>query len=173
MRSHVFIVAAMFAVLTFAVDLVPHPAGSLFQLFTAFFITMASLIVRRHGTATFVCLIAGLLDAFYTGLPAALFLFLVRGGTFDLFISTFRAWKGDPPHLIKISAASAMSSTITGLTTYIVIVEGLKIMVMPFHLFTIFIVASTILSSLGAALAVRTWRMLPPSIKRTDMIGVP
>lgn len=164
-RSYVFILIAIFAVLTFAVELVPPPTGKLLQLFTSLFLTMALLLTRRHGTITFICLIVGFLDALYTGLPIALFLFLIRGGTFDLLIFSLKVWKGDKPHLIKISIASGISSIITGLAAYTVVIDWLKIMEVSFQIFTGFIVASTIFSILGAALAVRIWRKLPQTIK--------
>lgn len=66
-------VSSIFGVLIFLVELIPPPTSRFFQLFTALFITTAALTVHRPGGATYACLIAGILDAFYTGLPIAFF----------------------------------------------------------------------------------------------------
>jgi len=94
-------VSSIFGVLIFLVELIPPPTSRFFQLFTALFITTAALTVHRPGGATYACLIAGILDAFYTGLPIAFLLFAVRGGTFDLALSILKLQ--NPPSQFKIA----------------------------------------------------------------------
>ncbi len=160
MRSSSIKVAlsAIFGVLIFLVELIPPPMSKLFQIFTALFITMAALAIRRPGGATYACLIAGLLDAFYTGLPIAFVLFMVRGGIFDLALYLLKVWNLQSS--IKVLTSSVISSVVTGLIAYLTLVEWLKIIIMPFEIFALFIGASTILSGIGAVIGVKLWQRL-------------
>jgi len=152
-------VSTIFGVLIFSIELIPPPTSRFFQVFTALFITIAALTIQKPGGATYTCLIAGLIDAFYTGLPIAFVLFAVRGGTFDLTLSAFGAWNSPPS--IKVAASSALSSVVTGFVAYLTIVEWLGIVAMPFEVFMLFIIVSTILSAIGAIMGVKLWQRLP------------
>jgi len=152
-------VSTIFGVLVFLIELIPPPTSRFLQVFTALFITIAALTIHKPGGATYTCLIAGLIDAFYTGLPIALVLFAVRGGTFDLALSALRT--RDSPAPIKVATPSVLSSVITGFAAYLTIVEWLKITVMPFEVFTLFIAVSAILSGIGAIIGVKLWQRLP------------
>ena len=151
-------VSSIFGVLIFLVDLIPPPTSRFFQLFTALFITTAALTVHRPGGATYACLIAGILDAFYTGLPIAFLLFAVRGGTFDLALSILKLQ--NPPSQFKIASSSVLSSLTTGFTAYFVLVKWLRTVAVPLETFMLFIMISTILSGIGAILGVKLWQRL-------------
>ena len=150
--------SAIFGVLIFLVELIPPPMSRLLQIFTALFITMAALAIRRPGGATYACLIAGLLDAFYTGLPVAFVLFIVRGVTFDLALLFFKVRNSHSS--IRAFTSSILSSFITGFVAYLTLVEWLKIIIMPFEIFALFIGASTILSGIGAVIGLKLWQRL-------------
>jgi len=151
-------VSSIFGVLIFLVELIPPPTSRFFQLFTALFITTAALTVHRPGGATYACLIAGILDAFYTGLPIAFLLFAVRGGTFDLALSILKLQ--NPPSQFKIASSSVLSSLTTGFTAYFVLVKWLRTVAVPLETFMFFIMISTILSGIGAILGVKLWQRL-------------
>lgn len=151
-------VSSIFGVLIFLVELIPPPTSRFFQLFTALFITTAALTVHRPGGATYACLIAGILDAFYTGLPIAFLLFAVRGGTFDLALSILKLQ--NPPSQFKIASSSVLSSLTTGFTAYFVLVKWLRTVAVPLEKFMFFIMISTILSGIGAILGVKLWQRL-------------
>jgi len=152
-------VSTIFGVLVFLIELIPPPTSRLLQVFTALLITMAALTLRKLGAATYTCLIAGVLDAFYTGMPVGFVLFAVRGATFDLTLSTSRAWSSPPS--IKVAASSVLSSIVTGFVAYLTIVEWLGIVAMPFEVFMLFIIVSTVLSGIGAIIGVKLWQRLP------------
>jgi|Deesub1362A_J573_1020465.scaffolds.fasta_scaffold01258_8 hypothetical protein len=151
-------IPAIFGVLVFLIKLIPPPISELFQIFTALFITIAALTVRRSGGAIYTCVIAGLLDALYTGLPIALALFVIRGGTFDLALSLSKFWKS--PSIIKIAASSIFSSLITGIAAYLTIVKWLKIIEVPTEFFMLFVAISLVLSGVGSVIGLKLWRRL-------------
>ncbi|GEM_PF-2597533 len=151
-------IPAIFGVLVFLIKLIPPPISELFQIFTALFITVAALTVRRSGGAIYTCVIAGLLDALYTGLPIALALFVIRGGTFDLALSLSKFWNS--PSIIKIAASSIFSSLITGIAAYLTIVKWLKIIEVPFIVFMLFIAISSALSGIGAMIGLKLWKRI-------------
>ena len=126
--------------------------------FHSVIITTAALTVHRPGGATYACLIAGILDAFYTGLPIAFLLFAVRGGTFDLGLSILKLQ--NPPSQFKIASSSVLSSLTTGFTAYFVLVKWLRTVAVPLEKFMFFIMISTILSGIGAILGVKLWQRL-------------
>jgi hypothetical protein len=138
------------------IKLMPPPVSELFQIFTASFITIAALSVHRPGAAVFTCMIAGLLDAVYTGLPVAFALFLIRGGTFDLALSVSTFWTD--LSTVKVVASSVLSSSITGVAAYLTIVEWLRIIEIPPGIFMVFIVIAATLSGIGSVLGLKLWR---------------
>lgn len=159
LRQFRFTVPAVFGVLVFLVELIPPPTSRFFQVLTALFITVAALTVHRLGGATYTCLIAGLLDAVYTGMPIVLVLFALRGGSFDFFLTIFKVWGS--PSTVRVATSSVLSSLIAGFAAYFAVVEWLELMVVPFEIFMSFIVMSAILSGIGAVVGVRVWRRLP------------
>ena len=151
-------VPALFGILVFLIKLIPPPISEIFQILTALFITFAALTVRRSGGAIYTCIIAGLLDALYTGLPVALALFVIRGGTFDLALTLLKFWKS--PSVIKITFSSIFSSLITGIAAYLTIVKWLKIMEVPTEFFMLFVAISLVLSGIGSAMGLKLWKRL-------------
>ncbi len=156
LSSRLVAVSAVFGVLVFMVELIPPPTSRFFQVFTALFITLAAVILQRLGGATFTCLIAGLLDAIYTGMPIAFLLFVMRGVSFDLALQASSTWT--TPSTIKVSVCSILSSLMTGLVAYWAIVEWLSIMDVGIEIFVFFIVMSAVLSGIGAVIAVKLWQ---------------
>jgi hypothetical protein len=155
-RSIRLTVPAIFGVLVFLIKLMPPPMSELFQIFTALFITIATLTVHRLGGATYTCLIAGLLDAIYTGVPVAFVLFAIRGGTFDLALSVSTFWAG--LSTVKVATSSILSSLLTGFAAYWTLVEWLGIAKVPLVFFMVFIVISGTLSGLGSVMGLNLWR---------------
>ena len=149
--SHV----ALFSVLIFSVEIVPPPAGKLLQFLTAFFLTLGTLTINRFGTATLMTMIAGLIDALYTGIPAALLLLTIRGATFDALLGVLGA-DGSRPPVQKVVIASAVSSALTGFAAYVVIAWWLMIMPLPLEVYVFFAALATGFSALGAATA---WKL--------------
>jgi len=148
---------ALTSSLLFIVSIVNPYVYHAAQILFVIIFTIGVLIVDMFGGATLIAFIAGLLNSPVSIVgPFTMLAWLVRGSTTDLLFRILKIYGYHPFHSVKVALAMTVSSLVTGLFHYGVMVKALGLIPEPpFPLLALIFIVSAASTFMGAVIAVK------------------